>query len=188
MSRQFTQDQKQSALETGAVKPLQGRTAFVKQLAQCVLVAWLAFASYQLASHYILQSVEVVGCSMSPTMEPADRYLLNRLVFFWRDPMPSEIVVLRDPAVGDYVVKRVIACAGDTVYIGGGHVYVNGRQLKEPYLPDGTFTYTLPDIKELTVRCGDNEYFVLGDNRRESADSRVYGPVARQNILGVIIH
>lgn len=163
------------------------RAAFVKQLGQCVLVMWLAYGSFFVISHYVLQSVEVDGSSMCPTLQPADRYFLNRLVYHLRDPHRSEIVVLRDPTDGVYAVKRVIAGAGDSVHIIDGKVYVNGKLLDEPYLTPGTPTYTFARINELSIRCGKDEFFVLGDNRRNSSDSRVYGPVNRQNILGAII-
>ncbi|TAK93604.1 MAG: signal peptidase I [Verrucomicrobia bacterium] len=171
-----------------AFKPDARRAAFVKQLGQCVLVLWLAYASFLLISHFVLQSVEVDGSSMSPTLHPADRYFLNRLVYLYRSPQRSEIVVLRDPTDGVYAVKRVIAGAGDSVEIAGGKVFVNGKLLEEPYLDPGTPTYTLALRNELSVKCGKDEFFVLGDNRKNSSDSRVYGPVNRQNILGAIIH
>jgi len=164
-----------------------GQSPLVKQFCQCILVAGLAYASYFLISHFVVQSVEIVGQSMSPTLQPQGRYLLNRWIYCWRNPQQSEIVVLRDPVTSDHAVKRIIAGAGDTVYIKNGRVYVNGQLLHEAYLLPGTTTFTYAQMNELFVRCGRDEYFVLGDNRRDSADSRIYGPVPRQNILGALI-
>ena len=65
---------------------------------------------------------------------------------------------------------------------------MNGQQLFEPYLSPKTPTFPLGRQAELAVHCGKGEYFLLGDNRGNSADSRIYGPVPRQNILGAIIH
>jgi len=111
---------------------------------------------------------------------------MNRLVYRIREPRPEDIVVLRDPEDNGFAIKRIIAKPGDSVYVKAGKVFVNGKLLQEPYLKPGTKTFA--DAKheaELWV-CGTNRYFVLGDNRGNSADSRLYGAVPRQNILGMV--
>ena len=158
------------------------------QILQCGIVAAVALASYIVINHFLLQSVQVVGVSMSPTLKNAGYYFLNRGVFLIREPQPKDIVVIRDPLDESFSVKRIIAREGDAVYLKGGRVYVNGQQLVEPYLLPGTPTFALERQKELSVRCSKGEYFLLGDNRGNSSDSRIYGPVPRQNILGAIIH
>ena len=158
------------------------------QFVQCGLVTVFALASYLFISHFILQSVQVVGVSMSPTLQNSGYYFLNRCVFLVREPKPNDIVVIRDPLDQSFSVKRIVARAGDTVHIANGHIYVNGHELDEPYLAPGMPTYPYAKQNELSVRCGPGEYYLLGDNRRDSADSRVYGPVPRQNILGAVIH
>jgi len=157
------------------------------QILQCGIAAVIALASFLLISHFLLQAVQVVGVSMSPTLQNTDRYLLNLCVFHVREPQPREIVVIRDPLDQCYSVKRIIACEGDSVCLRGGRVYVNGRQLDEPYLSPGVGTFAPVRQEERFWRCGKGEYFLLGDNRNNSADSRVYGTVPRQNILGTII-
>jgi len=161
--------------------------AILKQLFACVLVAALAFVSFQLVTHYILQSVQVVGMSMSPTLHNSQRYVLNRWIFHVRDPQLKDIVVLRDPMDGGYAIKRIVAREGDSVYLKGGEILVNGKRLDEPYLPEGTKTYPNPNYREQFLVCGAGRYFVLGDNRNNSADSRIYGTVSRQNILGLVV-
>jgi signal peptidase I len=168
-------------------KALLGDMPLRRQLLQCGVVAVLALASYLLISHFILQSVQVVGFSMTPTLRNAGFYLLNRCVYLVRNPQPNDIVVIRDPADQSYSVKRIVAVGGDSVYLKDGRVYVNGRELAEPYLPANTPTFTY-EHQTGQFRCRQDEYFLLGDNRLNSTDSRAYGPVPRQNILGAIIH
>jgi len=161
----------------------------LKQLFQCLVVALMAYCSYLLAGHYVLQSVEVVGVSMFPTLHNHDRCLLNRWTFLFRDPHPSDIVVVRDPSDNSYVVKRIIGRGGDSIYLRSGRVYLNGKLLDEPYLPAGTPTYAPTSRKgDALVICGKDRYYILGDNRKNSIDSRMYGTVPRENILGTILH
>ena len=164
------------------------RLALRAQLLQCGIVGVVALVSYFLISHFVLRSVQVVGVSMAPTLKNTGYYFLNRCVYLVREPKPNDIVVIRDPLDQSFSVKRIIAGEGDFVYLKGGHVYVNGRMLAEPYLSPGTPTFTFTKQNELAMHCGKGEFFLLGDNRGNSTDSRIYGAVPRQNILGAIIH
>ena len=161
--------------------------SFLQQVYQCFSVAGLALASYFLISHFILQTVQVVGVSMAPTLSDSQKYLLNKWVYYFRSPKPCDVVVLRDPVDQSFAVKRVIATEGDRVLIRNGKVYVNGHKLDEPYLLPGTPTFPYLTRAEESVMLGKGEYFVLGDNRKNSADSRTYGPVPRRSILGLIV-
>ncbi len=178
-----------AALEPSKIKiKTDGRAASViKQAFQFLVVASLAFVSYFVISHYVLQSVKVVGRSMVPTLYDSQHYLLNRWIYHVHAPRCSDIVVLRDPSDNGFSVKRIIAGPGDSIYLRDGCVYVNGRKLDEPYLAPNTPTFTDSKyLRQLTL-CGKDQFFVLGDNRLNSIDSRVYGPVPRRNILGPIV-
>lgn len=160
--------------------------AFLRSILFMMLIAGLSYGSFHFVTRYVMQSVHVVGQSMSPTLHDNERYVLNRWVYRVRDPKPAEIVVLRDPEDNCYAVKRIVAKQGDTVLVKKGHLFINGKELNEPYLPEGTPTYPGPKYEEQMWICGVNQYFVLGDNRNNSADSRIYGAVPRQNILGMV--
>ena len=156
-------------------------------LFQILTVVLLAITSYLTVSQYVVTSVEVVGTSMTPTLRNQDYYLLNRWIYNFRPPERFEVVVLRDPTDQDFSVKRIVAMGGDTVFFKSGAVYVNGMKLREPYLGRNTETF-LNQRREQTIHCGKDEFVVLGDNRKSSLDSRYYGVVPRQNILGMLVH
>ncbi len=159
----------------------------LRQTWQFMVVGVMAVVSYLVISHFFLQSVKVVGRSMVPTLYDSQHYILNRWIYFIHPPRQSDIVVLRDPSDNGYSVKRVIAAPGDSIYLKNGNVYVNGRKLKETYLRPGTLTFTDSKYQDQLILCGKDQFFVLGDNRTNSIDSRSYGLVPRQNILGPIV-
>jgi signal peptidase I len=163
------------------------RRSVLRQAGQLLSVALMAAASYLAISHFVLQSVKVVGRSMVPTLYDSQHYLLNRWIYHVRPPHQSDIVVLRDPVDNGFSVKRVIATPGDSIYLSDGSVYLNGRKLEEPYLAPRTPTFTDSKYKDQLILCGKDQFFLLGDNRLNSVDSRAYGPVPRQNILGPLV-
>jgi signal peptidase I len=156
----------------------------IKQLGLLALIGLLSVACYLTVSHCLVQTIEVVGNSMVPTLQPGNHYILNRWAYHDAGPERGDIVVLRDPADHGFSVKRIIAMGGESVHFLNGKVFVNGEALAEPYLKPGTYTFTYSQAKEQFITCGKDQYFVLGDNRLESIDSRAYGTVSRGDILG----
>src|SRR6266478_6796002 len=149
-----------NALVSPAIaKPARRPPSFLQHVYQFLSIGALAIASYFVISHFVLQSVQVVGESMVPTLQDSEHYLLNRWVYVVRSPRRSDVVVIRDPLDNSYAVKRIIGAAGDLVYLRGGNVYVNGRKLDEPYLSRGTPTYANSPRREQLIKCGKNEYF-----------------------------
>jgi len=160
---------------------------FLRQLAMLVVLIGLGAVSYQLITHFVFLSVQVDGQSMVPTLKNADSYWLNRLAYVKSEPRRSDIVALKDPQDNVLVVKRIIALPGQSVYLNHGKVYVDSQPLDEPYLPDKTFTFAYEKNESEFFVLGKDEFFVMGDNRNNSTDSRVFGPVPRQNILGKLM-
>jgi signal peptidase I len=175
-----------TSLPVRPAQPNRFRSA-IAQILQAVAIGALAVGSYFFISHFFVQSVKVVGVSMVPTLADSEHYLLNRWVYYFHPPKRSDVVVLRDPSDNGFSVKRVIAVAGDSIYMKNGYVYVNGQKLTEPYLAPDTATFTNTKYKDELFTCGKGQFFVLGDNRMNSIDSRAYGPVPIKNILGMIV-
>ena len=158
-----------------------------QQLVQLACAALVACISYYLATHYIFQTVVVDGDSMNPTLMNSQRFMLNRVEYYFRQPQGGDIVVIKDPEDGGLSIKRIVAVAGETIELADGGVLINGLKLKEHYLSPGTKTFSYHVYDHEKIPCGREQFFVMGDNRGNSADSRVYGPVPRQNILGVVV-
>ena len=129
----------------------------------------------------LYQPVRVEGTSMQPELRDQDRLFINKFAYRFENISRGDVVVFhypRDPEKS--YIKRVIALPGDTLRIDDGRVYVNGQRIEEPYVPrryrDGR------SMPEIAIPQGD--YFVMGDHRSISSDSRDFGPVDRQLIYG----
>jgi len=129
------------------------------------------------------QVARVDGLSMAPTLEDHDRLIVNKLVYELGDPRPGDIVMLYYPINPEKMfVKRVIAKEGDTVRIVDGRVYVNDVPLHDDYVPVEFRSHD--DYGPQVVQQG--YYFVLGDHRNNSSDSRHWGPVPKKYIVGKV--
>jgi signal peptidase I len=155
-----------------------------RQIFKFLLLVLLSFGSYLFFSHLVVTAVEVKGASMSPTLTAGDRFLLNRFAYLHREPTRGELVVLKDPETGDLIVKRIIGLPCETVLMQNDAPYINGRRLKETYSRNSVRSDRSPWGKATVVPR--DHYFVLGDNRARSVDSRAFGTVPRESILGVI--
>jgi len=145
-----------------------------------VLVAGALLVALVLRA-FIITAFWIPSPSMVPTLKIGDRIFVNQLA---KHPDRGEIIVFRAPdrlaATGpDDLVKRVIGLPGDTVTARNGQVHINGVPLDEPYLPDGT---TTPDFGPVEVP--EAHYFMMGDNRTNSQDSRAFGPIPQGDVIG----
>ncbi len=134
----------------------------------------------------IARVIQVDGASMVPTLAENGKYIANYWEVRTRDPKRNDIVVFKDPGDGGLSVKRVIAVEGESVMIKAGKVFVNGKELDENYLMANTRTFTYCAVKEEFITLGTGQYFLLGDNRSVSIDSRSYGPVSHSAIMGFV--
>jgi signal peptidase I len=130
---------------------------------------------------FLYQPVRVEGTSMLPVLEDQDRLFINKIAYRVGDIHPGDVVVFQYPH--DHTksyIKRVIALPGDHLRINQGDVYVNGKRLAEPYVPS-----RFADDRSLPETVlPSNEYWVMGDHRSISSDSRDFGPVDRGLIYG----
>jgi signal peptidase I len=148
------------------------------------IVLWSVLA-YLFITHFVMMAVEIKGASMWPTLLDGQRYMLYRAPYHWRAPVRGEIVVIRDPEDHQLSIKRLIGLPNDIIEIRRSGVYVNQVKLDEPYLT--SFSHYASGNKIIKPRVlGPNDFFVMGDNRDRSADSRIYGAVPRNFILGLI--
>jgi signal peptidase I len=132
---------------------------------------------------FVCQVARVEGHSMSPTLEDDDRLIVNKLIYRLTIPKPDDIVMLYYPANPDKsFVKRVIAKENDVVRIVDGKVYVNNEPRDDLFVPP---TYrSHEDFSSITIKPG--YYFVMGDHRNNSSDSREWGEVPRKYIIGKV--
>jgi signal peptidase I len=147
-------------------------------------VSTLVYFSPDLLSLACGDSVTALGESMEPTIVNRQRLTVDRDVYLASDPERGDIVLLKHAERQILQnAKRVIGLPGETITIEGGAVFVDGVKLEEPYLALGTTT----DSEKREFKIPEDSYFVLGDNRSFSADSRLWGPVARDWISAKVL-
>lgn len=176
------------------------RRSFIAELPGLLLTALVIAV---VIKTFFVQPFWIPSESMLPTIEVNDRVMVNKLAYQWGEPQRGDVVVFRDPreeevdesipeavirsvleAVGirtrghEDLIKRVVGLPGETVEVRDNQVVVDGTPLEEPYLPE----VFMPDEPPVTV--GDDEVFVMGDNRNASFDSRRFGPIPLEDLVG----
>ena len=158
----------------------QGEHVGVRLLRETLEVGVMTLLAFLLI-HLVVQMYRVDGPSMRPTLQNHEYILVNKAQYFVGAPQRGDVIVFAWPLdVSQDFVKRVIGVPGDTVQVDiNGTVTVNGSRINEPYILDHSYSY---EPHTWTLSAG--QYFVLGDNRGNSSDSRAWGPVPLHDIIG----
>jgi len=164
------------------------------------LTIGIAVAAVLLIKAYVVNPYRIPSSSMEPTLhcaEPApgceagsnDRVIANRFVYHFDDPDRGDVVVFNPPlavveqcGAGGTYVKRLIGLPGERIAVENGVVFIDGRELAEPYIDPARRGG--PDEPPTTL--GEDEYFMMGDNRGMSCDSRRWGPITREDMIGPV--
>ena len=176
-------EEKSSTLEKMAT-PKESKWSLFFEAAQFLIVSFVLVFGLRT---FVAQPFIVSGDSMDPTFQDGEYLIIDELSYYFRAPERGEIVVFRYPYdPSKFFIKRIIGLPGETVVINSGTVRVKKNEndagfiLEEPYIEGGT-------NKNISQLLASNEYFVLGDNREQSSDSRVWGPVKEKLITGRVL-
>ncbi len=129
---------------------------------------------------FIVTPVRVNGESMYPTLKDREIMLLNKIYYRFNDIKRFDIVVVNTK--DEKIIKRVIGLPGETLKIEDNILYINGQEVKEKFLKEETADFDLEDLG--VTKIPSDSYFVMGDNRNNSKDSRMIGPVKKNQIVG----
>lgn len=162
---------------------------FWRRLPRFALTLAICFILVYVITQFVLQRNTVIGSSMSPTLEDRDEVFVEKITRLFPSGLRRGDIVTADSfrdLTNNHeimIIKRIIGLPGERITIRGGFVYIDGQQLDEPYLEEGMMT-SEHSGEYADILLGDNEYYLLGDNRMNSRDSRDVGPVSRGEIEG----
>lgn len=164
-------------------KESKSETTFLKELFSWVKIFIGAFIVAFLLTHFVIVNATIPSGSMESTINTGDKVIGFRLAYLFTEPDRGDIVMFEAPDKEDTIyIKRVIGIPGDTIKIENNKIYVNGILKEESYIDKWTNS---PGTQEWTL--GKDEYFMMGDNRNNSNDSRIYGPVKEKTIIAKAI-
>jgi signal peptidase I len=162
--------------------------SFVLELIKIVVISLVIIIPIR---YFLIQPFYVKGASMEPSFQDHEYLIIDEISYRFNAPQRGDILVFRYPRdPQQFFIKRLIALPGEEVQIKDGKVYIynvanpNGLVLDEPYLEAGVNTY---DLTEEKTKLGNDEFYVLGDNRNASKDSRSFGPVNRSFVIGKVL-
>jgi signal peptidase I len=157
--------------------------SFLSFLFETLKIVVIALVIVVPIRYFLFQPFLVKGQSMEPAFENGDYLIIDEISYRFSNPQRGEVVVFKYPQdTSQRYIKRIIGLPGEIVEIKDGKIFISGKPLEETnYLPPNFFT---PDFGFMRITLGENEYFVLGDNRLHSSDSRRWGTVPREDIIG----
>jgi signal peptidase I len=160
------------------------RYRLIRWTLEVVVIVAAAFLLALVVQQFVIKPYVIPSPSMEPTLMEGDRVLVNRLVYHFRVPKIGDIIVFHPPGgvSSDPFIKRVVAVGGDTVSVHDGVLWVNGQAQQEPFLMEHPIVEDSPEVK---IPSG--YVWAMGDNRNNSGDSRVFGPVKLDEIIGEAI-
>ncbi len=142
-------------------------------------IGLLALGIY-LVITFAVETVHVIGLSMYPTLNNDDLLIASKIDYHFHPPQRGDIVILKPPFGQNDLIKRVVGLPGDRFEIRDGYVYINGRRLNEPYInPAEPWTVNANSTEQIIPS---GYFFVMGDNRNHSSDSRAFGPIRNDDI------
>lgn len=163
-----------------ALTPRSTASSLLREVFEVLVLAAILYFGISFA----IQAVHVEGLSMFATLDDNDYLIANKIDYRLHPPQRGDIVILRPPTSNSQdFIKRIIALPGERLLIRDGIVYINGHRLDEPYLPEEwTVFNNYGGDNGIVIPA--NEYFVMGDNRNKSQDSRSFGPIGIDRIDG----
>jgi signal peptidase I len=167
--------------EAQEAAPAKSRSRALRWVIEVVVIVAAAFVLALLVQAFIVKPFAIPSPSMENTLLEGDRVLVNRLVYHFHPPQRGDVIVFHPPGRtgSDPFIKRVVAIAGDTIAVHDGMLYVNGMAQDEAYVKE----YPIEgDYPETEIASG--YVWAMGDNRNNSGDSRVFGPVPLDAIMG----
>lgn len=162
-------------------RPRRSTSTFARELIETIVLTAIVF----LVVNVTARPYTVDGPSMQPGLYTGDRVVVNMLAYDFGAPQRGDVIVFHPPSdPGTVYVKRVIGVPGDHISITPDAVLVNGHKLNEPYI--SIIDPNAPENASVfpNIVLGANQYFVMGDDRQNSIDSRIFGYVPRANIIG----
>lgn len=147
---------------------------------ETIKVVVISFAIILPIRYFLIQPFYVEGASMEPSFHSKEYLIIDELTYRLSDPQRGDVAVMRYPREPkQFFIKRIIGLPGERIELINGTVYVNSTSLAEEYVPEDASDDSMAEIT-----LDSDEYFMLGDNRGNSLDSRVFGPVKRKYLIG----
>lgn len=173
-------------VEANSQEPTPTAGSFLWELARIIVIAFIVMIGFR---YFVAEPFIVSGSSMVPNFHNREYLVINKMTYRFNEPKRGDVIVFRYPKdTTQYFIKRIIGLPGEKVKIENGKVYIfnkehpDGSALTEPYLSNQDITFGNNE----TVTLGTDEFYVCGDNRLASSDSRVWGILPRHDIIGTV--